>query len=331
MYHYIGIDVSKTTLQVYIPFKDENISVPNSTKSIKSLYSKLKKYYKKESSNLVFIFEFTGSYSSVLKSFCAQHNVTTYILNPRQSANFAKALDNRSKSDVIDAKMLYMFHKMLHEEDISVPYIDEEKESIGEALSYYKLLVKQRSALSNHLESLDAKDTKSFIVKQLKQDIARLQKQEETVLNQVKQIIHDNVELSSKYQVIQSFKGIGELSAMILLHLFLSYPDANRQEITALCGLDSVKTSSGTSLNKRTKISKRGNTLYRGTLFMPVLVTIRFNPYMKAFYERLKENGKHSNAAQIAVMRKIILITHSMYKNNQPFSVEYYEKKVGWS
>jgi hypothetical protein len=64
-------------------------------------------------------------------------------------------------------------------------------------------------------------------------------------------------------------------------------------------------------------------------LFMPVLSAIQHNPYMKLFYDRLKENGKHSTVAQIAVMRKIILIAHSLYKNNVIFNTEIYEKSIG--
>ena len=52
---------------------------------------------------------------------------------------------------------------------------------------------------------------------------------------------------------------------------------------------------------------------------------------MKAFYNRLKENGKHTTAAQIAVMRKIILITHSLYQNQQIFDNCIYEKRISWN
>jgi len=59
---------------------------------------------------------------------------------------------------------------------------------------------------------------------------------------------------------------------------------------------------------------------------MPILSCVTNNIYLKSFYDRLKENGKHSTAAQIAVMRKVILITHSLYKNNQKFDDHIYEK-----
>lgn len=64
---------------------------------------------------------------------------------------------------------------------------------------------------------------------------------------------------------------------------------------------------------------------------MPVLCAIRSNPYMKAFYDRLKKNGKHSTLAQIAVMKKIVLIAHSLYKNNLEFDSSLYEKRVSWN
>jgi len=326
MFHFIGIDVSKSTLQVYIPIKDENISIENSEKSIKQLFSKLKKYYKKESDRLVFIFEPTGSYSSVLKHFCSEKNILAYRVNPRQSANFAKALDNRSKSDIIDAKMLYQLHVMAKPDDIAVPVIDAMQEALAEMLSYYKLLQKQRNGFSNHLEALEAKHGSSFIIKQLKKEITQLKTKEANIIQEMKSLVCSDAALMKKLENIKSIKGIGDIAAIALLHLFMTYPHANRQQLTALSGLDAIEVTSGTSVQRRSRISKKGSAIYRSMLFMPVLCATSHNPYMKAFYDRLKENGKHSTLAQIAVMRKMMLIAHSLYKNNQKFNNELYEK-----
>ena len=331
MNHFIGIDVSKSTLQVYIPIKDENISIENTKISLKSLYGKLKKYYKKEISKLVFIFEPTGSYSSLLRHFCGEKEIKAFIVNPRQSSNFAKALDNRSKSDIIDAKMLHKFHVMAKDGDILVPIIDKAQESLSAMLGYYKLLQKQRNAFSNHLEALEAKEDNNSIKKSLEKEITKLKKQEEAMIIEMKDLILSDTKLAKSFECIISFKGVGNISAIVLLHLFISYPKANRQEITALSGLDVIETTSGTSVYRRNRISKRGNSIYRGILFMPILSTVRNNKYMKAFYDRLKENAKHSTAAQVAVMRKVILITHSLYKNQQVFDGSLYEKRVGWN
>lgn len=330
MFHFIGIDVSKASLQVYIPIKDENINIENSNKALKSLYSKLKKYYKKEFKQLVLIFESTGPYSPRLERFCAEYNIFIRLINPRQSANFAKALDNRSKSDIIDAKMLYEFHVLIKEDEIKVPVIDIAKETLGEMLSYYQLLKKQRNGFSNHLEALESKEGSTYIRKQLKKEIAQLKIKEANITEDMIQLVKSDEYLQERFNNLKTFKGIGDVSAVALIHLFISYPEANRQEITALSGLDPIEISSGTSLQRRSRISKRGNTVYRGLLFMPVLSTVIYNPYMRAFYNRLKANGKHSTLAQIAVMRKTMLIAHSLFKNNQKFDNEIYEKRVNW-
>ncbi|SFV60666.1 Mobile element protein [hydrothermal vent metagenome] len=329
MFNYIGIDVSKATLQVYIPIKDENISIKNTKKSLISLYSKLKKYYKKESRNLVIIFEPTGSYSALLKDFCSEKNINAFIINPRQSANFAKALDNRSKSDIIDAEMLYKFHVMLSTDDIAVPIVDNVQEGLSEALAYYKFIQKERVSFSNHLESLEVKNGSTLIIKKLKSEIKHLKAEEEKMIVMMKSLVLSDKLMKEKFENISSIIGVGEKAAIVLIHLFITYPEANRQEIIALSGLDAIENTSGTSIQRRTRISKKGNSIYRSVLFMPVLSAIQHNPYMKRFYDRLKNNGKHSTVAQIAVMRKIILIAHSLYKNNVKFDKNIYEKSIG--
>ena len=105
----------------------------------------------------------------------------------------------------------------------------------------------------------------------------------------------------------------------MLLHLFLKYPDANQRQLTSLAGLNPIYRQSGTSIQSGYKISKSGATLYRSVIFMSVLTAVQHDKNFKAFYERLKSKGKHSTSAQIAVMRKIILTAHSLYKNNRTY------------
>ena len=97
----------------------------------------------------------------------------------------------------------------------------------------------------------------------------------------------------------------------------------------ALVGLDPTRFESGSSVHKKSKISKAGAKLYRGVLFMGTMTATRYNPEMELFYNRLKENGKQTTQAQIAVMRKMIVIAHSLYKNNEKYSAEVYQKACG--
>lgn len=68
-----------------------------------------------------------------------------------------------------------------------------------------------------------------------------------------------------------------------------------------MVGLDPTRFESGSSVHRKSKISKAGAKLYRGVLFMGVMTATRYNPEMKIFYDRLKENAKQTTQAQIAV------------------------------
>ena len=52
------------------------------------------------------------------------------------------------------------------------------------------------------------------------------------------------------------------------------------------------------------------------------------NAQMKVFYERLKENGKHTTLAQIDIMRKPIVVAHSLYKGGEVYDKELYKKST---
>ncbi len=121
------------------------------------------------------------------------------------------------------------------------------------------------------------------------------------------------------YENITSIKGVGQIAGIALLHLFLKYPEANQRQITSLVGLNPIYRQSGTSVQSGYRIAKTGAGLYRGVLFMATLSAIQYDKNFKALYDRLKLKGKHSTSAQIAVMRKIILTAHSLYKNDRKY------------
>ncbi len=91
------------------------------TSSLKSLYSKLKKIYKKEIDKLIFVYEPTANYSFVLYRFCAEKKIKVFIINPKQSHNFAKAISQRNKSDKTDARMLSKAIMVAREDEIITP------------------------------------------------------------------------------------------------------------------------------------------------------------------------------------------------------------------
>jgi len=317
--NYIGIDISKSTLNIHITKNSLDLQINNTLKDVKKLYSKLKKIYKKEIGDIVFIYEPTGSYSELLRKFCFEKEIKCFIINPKQFSNFAKALGVDVKSDKVDARVLASSITLAKPNQIKVPFYNKDVERIKELMSFYKFTCKQTSQLRNHLESLEAKGGDSFAIKELKKSLKASKDKEELIIKQVLKLIDSNEEYKKAYKNITSITGVGPIAGIALLHLFIKYPEANQRQIVSLVGLNPVYKQSGSSLQTLPKISKAGSVLYRGSLFMGVMSAIRYDNRFKALYERLKAKGKHTTQAQIAVMRKIIIIAHSLYKNEQEY------------
>ena len=325
----IGLDVSKSSISVHIPYNAADIEIDNTIKGLRGLYAKLKKLYKREIDNVVFVYEPTGSYSIILDRFCHEKGIKAFVVNPKQSSNFAKATGERNKTDRADARVLSQAIAIAKEGQIKVPPYHVVAQEIAELMSYYRFTIKQRVKANNHLESLTAKEGSSYAIKELKKRIASFKKQETEILAHMKSIVAKEDTFQEGFENIKSIPGIGDVAALVLLHLFIRYENANRAQVVSLAGLDPIERSSGSSLRSRTKISKAGARVYRGILFMAAMVAIRHNDEMKAFFTHLKDSGKHTTVAQVAVMRKLLVIAHALYKRNEKYNTQRYRLHSG--
>lgn len=94
----------------------------------------------------------------------------------------------------------------------------------------------------------------------------------------------------------------------------------NRRQIDVLAGLAPVAQDSGKRRGYRSIQGDRH--VLRRSLYMPILSCIRFNPPLREFYMRLKNNGKHSCVTITACMRKLLITMNAMCKNNQPWKIK---------
>lgn len=205
----------------------------------------------------------------------------------------AKALGVEVKNDIEDARVLSKALPLAKSGEVRVPLYDEDVERIKELIGYYKFTTKQTTQQKNHLEAVEAKEGDIFAIRELKKSIKESKLQEKRIIERIQNIINSNSKYKNDYENILSIMGIGQIDAIALLHLFLKYPEANQRQITSLTGLNPIYKQSGSSIQSKYKISKAGSRLYRGSLFMAAMSAIRYDKNFKAFFERLKENGKH--------------------------------------
>jgi transposase len=115
------------------------------------------------------------------KEFCAENRIKAYIVNPKKSHHFSRALGRRAKTDKMDARILYQFHKLIEAKDIKIPKVDQQAKALAGYLVSYEFALKQRISLSHHLESLRDKR----LIALIKKDLKRAKKLEDKIFHDI--------------------------------------------------------------------------------------------------------------------------------------------------
>lgn len=270
----------------------------------------------------VFIFEPTGIYSYAITEFCDKNSIGCVIVSPKVSRDFARSLKVRSKTDKIDAKVLYKYQSHVEPNMIKIPKINHHSIKIQKMLNSYELLKATIQQFKNQLESI-SEDNKD-LVRLTKKMIKFHETEADKLFEKIEKLLFKDESLKRKYEAILTIPAIGNKSALYLIAFFIKYPLANTKELTALVGLDPVMRDSGTYRGKQ-RISKHGGQQLRNLMYLPTLASLRFNDRIKVFYTRLTTNAKSKKSAVIASMRKLILMAFSIFKseqNYQPLVVE---------
>jgi transposase len=136
-------------------------------------------------------------------------------------------------------------------------------------------------------------------------------------------------DLRADRDLLASVTGIGTQTASTVLAELPDRTDGrSAQAAAAYAGLAPREYRSGSTVRRRTRLSKAGNSRLRKALLLPTLTAIRFNPVLKAFFERLVKAGKPRMAAVGACMRKLLMICYGVLRTRAPFDPAWAVKKT---
>jgi transposase len=94
---------------------------------------------------------------------------------------------------------------------------------------------------------------------------------------------------------------------------------ASARQLAAFWGVVSKKTSSGTSVRGKDRLSKHGSPLARKRLFLCALAAMRSDPDMQRWVIELRAKGKNGSVIVGAVMRKLVHSIYGILKSGQPY------------
>jgi transposase len=298
---FIGIDVAKAQLDVACRPRDDPWRVPNDEAGIARLVDRLQPLRP-----ALIVLEATGGYEAAVVAALATAGLPVVVANPRQVRDFAKATGQLAKTDRLDAAVLALFAERVRPTPRPLP--DEAAQALAALLTRRRQLVEMLTAERNRL--LIARPA---IRRDLQQHIRWLERR----LAEVDDDLHTAVKASPLWRVkdnlLQSVPGIGPVVSLTLLAELPELGRLSHKAIAALVGVAPLNRDSGTLRGKRLVYGGRASV--RVALYMAALVASKWNPVIRAFYERLRRAGKPAKVALTAGMRKLLTILNAIARS----------------
>jgi len=310
---YIGIDVCKDWLDVYVHPHAQEFRVANNKCGHRQLNRKLKLLSPKR-----IVMEATGKFHRAPQRAMHDAGFSVCIINPYRSRKFADALGQLAKTDRIDAKTLALFGEYM-KPDITPPPSEILLE-LGELASARRAMIAQHTRLANQLHSVESISVRNKLRSQKKMLDRHIQKLDE----EMKALIKTDDVLQRRSEILLSIPGIGSVTACNLLALMVELGQCSREQIGALAGLVPMNWDSGKMRGRR--MIKGGRPHVRTALYMAAMTARRCNPDLKIFYERLinpqKGEGKKKKVALVAVMRKLLVLANALIRDDRCWSTK---------
>jgi len=299
---FVGIDVAKATLDVAVRPSGEHWSAPNDDAGIRTLVERLRPL-----APALLVREATGGFESATVAALAAAGLTIVVANPRQVRDFARATGQLAKTDVLDAHVLALFAERVRPEPHPLP--DAAAQALDALLTRRRQLLEMLTAEKNRLGFAAGP-----IRRGITQHITWLKRRLVDVDHDLEQTIQASPLWRAKDDLLRTVPGVGRVTSRTLVGELPELGRLTHKQVAALVGVAPRARDSGTLRGKR--MVWGGRAPVRAVLYMSALVATRYNPVIRAFYQRLRAAGKPAKVALVACMRKLLTILNAMVRTN---------------
>lgn len=314
----LGIDISKDKLDVAL-YRDESYRTATFANE-RDGYRRLAKWLKKQQArDCQVCIEATGRYGEGVAMFLHERGFPVGVVNPARIQAYGASQLKRNKTDQEDAKVIAHFCATQNPGLWSPPAPEiQELQALTRRLEVLKT---ERARESNRRQSGIQSKT---VLADIKAHIHFLDKQIATIEQLIHDLIDQHPDLRQQRDLLTSIPGIGDTTAA---NFIAEVPDVTRFEsagqLAAYAGLTPRQHDSGSSVHRRGRLVKTGNTRFRTAFFMPALAALRYNPIIQALAQRMTERGKNRMTIVGAAMRKLVHLAYGVLKHGKPFDPNY--------
>lgn len=298
--YFVGIDVSKDTLDGCLDPTQDTFRVPNSPGGLGELMERLKPIAPQ-----LIVFEATGGYETLAVSTLAAAGFPVVVVNARQVRDFAKSIGRLAKTDRIDAGVIARFASAVRPE--LRPVKDSPSQELTGLVTRRRQIVDMIVAETNRLKAATRRNRRD-----IQAHIHWLQKRLKQVDDEIKHDIQNGPLWRTRDHILQSAPGIGPTTSAMLISCLPELGQLSNKKISCLIGVAPLNRDSGRYRGRRRIWGGRAQV--RAVLYMSALSAIRSNPIIRQFYQRLREAGKCFKVAIVACMRKLLVILNAMIR-----------------
>lgn len=274
-----------------------------------------------------YVMEATGVYHESLAYYLDEQGLEVSIVLPNKISSYMNTLAIKTITDQTASEAIALFGLERKLDCWTRPKgIFRELRQLTRERSQ---LIEIRTITKNqlHAERSEAHPNKKSI-KRLQARLALLDKQEQEIMAELKELIKSDGEMQRLVVLICSLPGIGLLTAATVLSETSGFDLVrNKRQLASYAGLDVKEKQSGTSVKGKPRISKKGNKYVRKAMHLPALSAIRHDERFKAVFARLVSRHGVKMKAAVAIQRKLLEMMYIVYKSGKPYDKEYLQKQ----
>jgi len=256
--------------------------------------------------------ESTGSYHELFAEAAHQLGFLVFLLNPKDTRHYAKAVGLRGKTDRVDAELIARMiaheHTKLH---AWIPPTAQQRE-LDRLIKRRATLISLREAVAMSLHDLGGFDADLKALRtRFNQLIARLDLR-------VKTLVEANPERKQNCTRLCTITGVGPVTGTALVNTLERVPLTSADAFVAFTGLDPRPDDSGQHRGKR-RLSKRGPAELRRLLYMAAMSAAKTKTW-RPLYEHNRAKGLSTTATLVILARRIARTAWSIYTHKTEFN-----------
>jgi len=322
---YVGIDIAAEKAAVAWQVADSGECGALDIEQRRSDYARLAQQLRQRAApaETLVVMEATGIYWLALADALHEQGFVVSVINPLQARRFAQLHLQRAKTDAIDAHLLALYARQMQPVAWTPPpaiYYH-----LQQRLSYRQDLVEMRTQERNRLHALTHNPhAEQAVVRRLRRHLSYLDRESKALEAELQALLAQDHPWADAARRLSTIKGCGLITIAWLLVATQCFAFCDTPEqAAAFAGLVPYPRLSGSSLHARRTVGRGGHARLRATLYMAALSAARYNPAVKALYDRLLARHKPNKVARVAAARKLIHIAWAVVVKERDFDPQY--------